>query len=293
MLDGLHHPLPRQEPCPPPGLLTDGARCAYNLYQSFISYKEQATVETGLSGQVVLITGAGGGIGAAAALAFAREGARIALADINLAAVEAVAQQVQALGAEAAAFRVDLADPTGAQTLVAQVAERFGPVDVLVNNAGIFQSVSIEEVTVAAWDRMLAINLRSVLLCAQAVLPGMKARHHGRIINIASMAGQVGGIKAGPHYAAAKAGVISLTKSLAKSEAPYGITANCINPGVVDTPMTRAWPAEWVQEFIAQTPLGRLGTPEDVAGAVIYLASEAASFITGVQIDVNGGLHIA
>jgi len=250
-------------------------------------------VETGLSGQVVLITGAGGGIGAAAALAFAREGARIALADINLAAAQAVAAQAQALGAEAEAFRVDLADPEAARVLVAQVTERFGPVDVLVNNAGIFQSVAIEDLTVAAWDRMLDINLRAVLLCAQAVLPAMKARRRGRIINIASMAGEVGGIKAGAHYAAAKAGVICLTKALAKSEGPYGITANCINPGVIDTPMTQAWPAEWLQDFIAQTPLGRLGTPEDVAGAVIFLASSAASFLTGVQIDVNGGLHIA
>ena len=250
-------------------------------------------METGLTGRNILITGAGGGIGAAAALAFAREGARIALADIDPASLQFVAARVQALGAEAEAFRVDLSDPAAAQSLVAQVNERFGPVDVLVNNAGIFQSVAIEDITVPAWDRMLDINLRGVLLCCQAVLPGMKTQRRGRIINIASMAGQVGGIKAGAHYAAAKAGVICLTKSLAKSGGAYGITANCVNPGVIDTPMTRAWPQEWLHEFITQTPLGRLGTPEDVAAAIIFLASEAASFITGAQIDVNGGLHIA
>ncbi len=250
-------------------------------------------METGLAGQIALITGAAGGIGRVAALALAREGVRLALVDINLPPTQAVAGEAATLGVDAAAFQADLSDPAAVQRLVGEANARLGPIDILVNNAGIFQSTPIEELTVAAWDRLLAVNLRSVLLCSQAVLPAMRARHHGRIINVGSMAGQVGGIKAGAHYAAAKAGVICLTKSLAKAAGPDGITVNCINPGVVDTPMTRAWPAAWLQEFIAQTPLGRLGTPDDIAGAVVFLASTASSFITGAQIDVNGGLHMA
>jgi NAD(P)-dependent dehydrogenase (short-subunit alcohol dehydrogenase family) len=249
-------------------------------------------METGLSGQVILITGAAGGIGRAAALAFAGEGARPALADINLAAADRLAVEASALGTEAIACRADVSDQAAVQALVAEVNDRLGPVDVLVNNAGIFQSTPIEEITVADWDRLLAVNLRGVLLCSQAVLPGMKARRRGRIINIASMAGQVGGIRAGAHYAASKAGVISLTKSLAKAAAPYAITVNCINPGVIDTDMTRAWPQAWRDELVDQTPLRRLGTAEDVAGAILFLASSAAAFVHGAQIDVNGGLHM-
>ncbi len=250
-------------------------------------------METGLAGQIVLITGAAGGIGRAAALAFAREGARLALADVNLPAAEAVAGEVRALGGEALAFAADVSDEGAVRALVAGVAERLGPVDVLVNNAGVFRSTPIDQLTVAEWDRVLAVNLRGVLLCSQAVLPAMAARGRGKIVNIASMAGEVGGIRAGAHYAASKAGVICLTKSLAKAAGPAGVTVNCINPGVIDTDMTRAWPPAWREEFANQTPLGRLGLAEDVAGAIVFLASRAADYIHGAQLDVNGGLHMA
>ena len=250
-------------------------------------------MDTGLSGQVVLITGAAGGIGRAASLAFAREGARLALADLNRPAAQRLAGQVAALGTQAFAFQADVSDRAAVHALVAEIQDRLGPVDVLVNNAGIFQAGPIEELSVEEWDRVLSVNLRGALLCAQAVLPIMKARRRGKIVNIASLAGQVGGIRAGAHYAASKAGVICLTKSLAKAAGPYGIHVNCINPGVIDTDMTRAWPAAWRDEFVTQTPLGRLGTPEDVAGAIVFLASRAADFIHGAQLDVNGGLHMA
>lgn len=250
-------------------------------------------MDTGLSDQVVLITGAAGGIGRAASLAFAREEARLALTDVNLPAAQRLAGEVVALGAQAIACQADISDRAAVHALVAEVSDRIGPVDVLVNNAGIFQSSPIEDISVDEWDRVLAVNLRGALLCAQAVLPAMRARRHGKIINIASLAGRVGGIRAGAHYAASKAGVICLTKSLAKAAGPYGITVNCINPGVIDTEMTRAWPAAWRDEFVTQTPLGRLGTPEDVAGAIVFLASRAADFIHGAQLDVNGGLHMA
>ncbi len=250
-------------------------------------------MDTHLAGRIVLITGAGGGIGGACALAMAQEGARLALADIKLAAAEAAATEARAHGAEALAFQVDVAEQAAVQALAAQVRGRLGPIDVLVNNAGIFRSTALEDLTVAEWDQVMAVNLRGALLCAQAVLPDMKARRQGKIINIASMAGEVGGIRAGANYAASKAGVICLTKSLAKAAGPYGITVNCINPGVIDTEMTRAWPPAWCEELARQTPLGRLGTAEDVAGAVVFLASRAADFIHGAQLDVNGGLHMA
>jgi NAD(P)-dependent dehydrogenase (short-subunit alcohol dehydrogenase family) len=250
-------------------------------------------METGLAGQVVLITGAAGDIGRAAALAFAREGAHLALADLNLPAAQAVAEGAAALGVQSLALQADVADPVAVQALIAGVNERLGPVDVLVNNAAIFQSAPVESLPVADWDRVMTINLRSVLLCSQAVLPAMKACGRGRIINIASMAGQVGGIRAGAHYAASKAGVICLTKSLARAAGPSGITVNCVNPGVIDTDMTRAWPPAWREDFVHQTPLGRLGTPDEVASVIVFLASRAAGFVHGAQIDVNGGLHMA
>ncbi|MDI7274821.1 MAG: SDR family NAD(P)-dependent oxidoreductase [Anaerolineae bacterium] len=250
-------------------------------------------MDTGLAEQVVLVTGAAGGIGRATALAFTAEGARLALADLNLPALRQVADEVRARGGLSLACQADVSDEAAVHALVAQVREQIGQVDILVNNAGIFRSTPIDRLTSAEWDQMLAVNLRSALLCAQAVLPAMMARRHGRIINVGSMAGQVGGIKAGAHYAASKAGIICLTKSLAKVAGPYGITVNCVNPGVIDTDMTRAWPPEWREELVAQTPLRRLGTAEEVAGAILFLASRAAGFVHGAQLDVNGGLHMA
>jgi 3-oxoacyl-[acyl-carrier protein] reductase len=250
-------------------------------------------METGLTGKVVLITGGAGGIGTATALAFAREGAHIALADLKLPPAEAVATRAAALGVKAAAFEADVADEAHVTALIADISRQLGAVDVLVNNAGIFRSTPIPDLTAVEWDRLMAVNLRSVLICSQAVLPAMRARRQGKIVNVASMAGQVGGIRAGAHYAASKAGVICLTRSLAKLAGPDGVNVNCVNPGVIDTEMTQAWPPDWREDLVRQTPLGRLGTAEEVAGAILFLASRAAAFVHGAQLDVNGGLHMA
>ncbi len=249
-------------------------------------------MDLGLRGKVVVITGGGGGIGRATALAFAREGATVVVSDINLEAAQAVAEEVRALGVPALAVRTDVADPEDAQRLIATTLEHFGRIDVLVNNAGIFQSKPLDDLTAAEWDRVMAVNLRGAFLCAQAALGPMKAQRSGQIINLGSLAGQVGGIVAGANYAASKAGIICLTKSLAKNAGPFGIRVNCVNPGVIDTPMTQPWPPEARAALVQQTPLGRLGRPEEVANAIVFLASDAASFIHGAHLDVNGGIYM-
>lgn len=249
-------------------------------------------MDLGLRGKVVVITGGGGGIGRATALAFAREGATVVVSDIDLEAAQAVAEEVRALGVPALAVRTDVADPEDAQRLIATTLEHFGRIDVLVNNAGIFQSKPLDDLTAAEWDRVMAVNLRGAFLCAQAALGPMKAQRSGQIINLGSLAGQVGGIVAGANYAASKAGIICLTKSLAKNAGPFGIRVNCVNPGVIDTPMTQPWPPAARAALVQQTPLGRLGRPEEVANAIVFLASDAASFIHGAHLDVNGGIYM-
>jgi len=219
-------------------------------------------MDLGLRGKVVVITGGGGGIGRATALAFAREGATVVVSDINLEAAQAVAEEVRTLGVPALAVRTDVADPEDAQRLIATTLEHFGRIDVLVNNAGIFQSKPLDDLTAAEWDRVMAVNLRGAFLCAQAALGPMKAQRSGQIINLGSLAGQVGGIVAGANYAASKAGIICLTKSLAKNAGPFGIRVNCVNPGVIDTPMTQPWPPEARAALVQQTPPGRLGRPD-------------------------------
>jgi 3-oxoacyl-[acyl-carrier protein] reductase len=173
-----------------------------------------------------------------------------------------------------------------------EVVERFGALDILVNIAGVLDMTPLDRLTPEVWDRVLNVNLKGTLLPSQAALKVMRARRQGRIINLGSLAGEVGGVVAGANYAAAKAGVICLTKSLAKHAAPFGILVNCINPGVIDTAMPAAFPPEDLAAMIAATPLQRLGRPEEVASVVVFLASDAASFVTGTSIDVNGGLYM-
>jgi 3-oxoacyl-[acyl-carrier protein] reductase len=250
-------------------------------------------VELGLRGKVVVITGGGGDIGRECARLFAAEGAYVAVSDVNLAAAEAVAAEAERGGVRALALRTDVTDPEDVARLFDQTASRLGPVDVLINNAGIFQSRPLDELTADDWDRVMDVNLKGVFLCSQAALRGMKPRRTGAIVSIASLAGQVGGIHAGANYATSKAGVISLTKSLAKNAGPHGIRVNCVNPGVIDTAMTRPWPPEVREALAAQTPLGRLGRPDEVARVIVFLASDAASFVHGAHVDINGGIHMA
>ncbi len=248
-------------------------------------------METGLKDKVVVITGGGGGIGLACALAFAAEGAKVVVADVNAAAAEKAAREVGSTE-KAVAVRVDVTSPDSIQAMFEAAVAAFGKVDVLVNGAGIFHRTPIDDLTVDEWDQLMAINLKGVFLCSQAALKLMKPQRSGKIVNLASMGGQVGGIVAGADYSSSKAGVLCFTKSLAKNAGPFGINVNAVNPGVIDTPMTRPWGPELLQKRIDETPLGRLGTAEDVAQAVVFLASDAARFIHGTHLDVNGGIYM-
>jgi NAD(P)-dependent dehydrogenase (short-subunit alcohol dehydrogenase family) len=245
-----------------------------------------------LRNKVAIVTGAGRGIGLATARALAREGARVAICDIRAELLDEALAGIEALGGEALAFQVDVTRREQIQHMVDETSRRWGAIDVLVNNAGIYEVLPFEEISEAQWDRLLAVNLKGAFLCCQAIVPLMKRQGSGRIVNIASSAGKTGGTLAGAHYSVSKAGLICLAKQLARELGPHGITVNAVAPGRIDTPMIHSVTEEENQAFAQKTPLGRLGTPEDVANAVVFLASDEASFITGEILDVNGGLLI-
>lgn len=244
-------------------------------------------METGLSGRVALITGAARGIGLACARALAAEGAHVVLADLDGEGAERAAAELGGLG-----LAVDVTDPASVEALVSRATSDRGRLDVLVTCAGIFHATPLPEIGLAEWERIVRVNLTGTFLCAQAALRAMIPRGSGRIVTIASLASQTGGLAAGAAYAASKGGVVSLTKSLARHAGPHGITVNTVNPGVIDTPMIAAWGPGVREGTVAATPLGRVGTPEEVASTVVWLASDAAAFVHGAHVDVNGGLYM-
>jgi 3-oxoacyl-[acyl-carrier protein] reductase len=245
-------------------------------------------MQTGLGGKVAIVTGGSGGIGLACARALTGEGARVVLGDLDGGAAATAADE---LGADVAiAVEVDVSQPRDASLLVDAALERFGRLDVLVASAGIHRATRVDALSAEEWDLLLAVNLRGVFLTAQAALRVFVPQRGGRIVTIGSLAGQVGGLAASAAYAASKGGVIALTKSLARYAGPHGVTANCVNPGVIDSPMTAGWSPEDLARLTAGTPLARLGTTEEVAAVVLFLASDAASFVHGAHVDVNGGL---
>ncbi len=242
-----------------------------------------------LTGQVAIVTGAGRGIGRAIAQALGGAGAAVAIADIDHPSVQATAEVLAAEGMRTLALTVDVADGTAVQEMVARTIEALGGLHILVNNAAICPLTPIEEISEQEWDRVMDVNLKGPFLCAQAAVPILRQQRYGRIINIASVAGKMGSLTAGAHYAASKGGLIAFTLCLARQYAPYNITANVIAPGPAATDMTRDWPEETKQRLIERIPLGRMALPQDVAAAALFLASEAAGFITGEVLDVNGG----
>ena len=239
---------------------------------------------TQLKDRAAIITGGARGIGRAIAEAFAAEGARLALADVDRAALEAAAGDLGAL-----AVPTDVSDEEAVRAMVEATVRRYGRIDILVNNAGICPLTQFESISHAEWDRVLAINLTGAFLCCQAAAPHMRDAGYGRIINISSVAGKMGGVTVGVHYAASKAGMLGLTWSLARLYAPFGITANAITPVTVETDLTRDWPPEILEQLRRSIPLGRLARVADVASAAVFLASEPSGFITGEVLDVNGG----
>ena len=241
----------------------------------------------------VLITGASGGIGLALAEAFARAGYGVALHYHRHAqpAVEAALRLQDAYEVPTVALAADLTDSAAVTRLVDTAQRELGFLDTLVNNAGIAQHKLFTELTDEDWETMLSVHLGGAFRCCRAVLPEMIRRHRGTILNVSSMWGQIGGA-CEVHYSAAKAGLIGLTRALAKEVGPSGITVNCIAPGVIRTPMLDSLSPETLGELAEETPLRRLGTPEDVAAAAVFLASPAASFITGQVLGVGGGIVI-
>ena len=241
-----------------------------------------------LKGQVAIVTGGGGGIGKATCLTFAREGADIVIPEVNIANAEAAAAEIQALGRKCKVIETDVSNGESVRTMVRQTLEAFGRIDILVNNAGIFSYTRIDACTEEEWDRMMAVNLKGPFLCAQAVMEPMKTQRSGRIINLGSLAGQVGGIVASAPYSASKAGVMCLTKSLARVLGEYGITVNSIAPGVAATEMAKNHP-----DMTDQIPLGRVADASEIASAILFLASEEGRYLTGATLDVNGGIRMA
>ena len=243
-----------------------------------------------LSQRVALVTGASRGIGRAIAIAMAREGAAVA---VNYARSEDAAREVvetiRAQGGRADAFRADVADGAQVDRLVAEVEERLGPVDILVNNAGITRDSLLLRMQEDAWAEVLNTNLTAAYRTSRAVLRGMVRRRYGRIINITSVSG-ITGNPGQTNYAAAKAGLIGFTKSLAREVGSRGITVNAIAPGFIETDMTAALDEELKRRMLEQIAVGRFGKPEDVAAAAVFLASEAAGYITGQTLVVDGGL---
>jgi 3-oxoacyl-[acyl-carrier protein] reductase len=246
-----------------------------------------------LEGRIALITGAGSGIGKAIAITFAQNGAAVVLVDIDRASAQKAAREIETQGGRALAVACDVSNPAQVQQAVRATIEEFAGLHILVNNAGISPLRQFEQISLEEWNQVMAINLTGPFLFCQATLPYLRqAGSKGRIIQIGSLAGQTGGIAVGAHYAASKGGLMVLTRQLAKILAPDRVTVNNISPGTTDTTMTQAWGEEIRQSLIRQIPLGRLGTPDDIASLALFLASDEAGFITGATINVNGGLFL-
>jgi 3-oxoacyl-[acyl-carrier protein] reductase len=242
-----------------------------------------------MEGRMALVTGAAQGLGEAIARELCGRGAHVAVADLDLEGAEALADE---LGDRALALELDVRDRASFERAFAATVERFGRVHVLVNNAARTVMRPFWEIEDDEWDDVLATNLRSVFIGCQLAGRHMQENGFGRIVNLASLAGQQGGAVAGAHYAASKAGILVLTKIVARELAPHGVTVNAIAPAAVRTPVMDALPQERVEALATTIPVGRVGRPEEVAAVVAFLASDDAGYVTGSTLDVNGGLFM-
>jgi 3-oxoacyl-[acyl-carrier protein] reductase len=244
-----------------------------------------------LKGKVALITGGAQGIGKVTALLLAERGADIAISDINREGAEGTAKEIERLGRKGLGLEGDVSNPADAERIVDTTVEKLGGIDILVNNAGITRDGLLLRMAVEDWDAVLNVNLKGTFNCSKAAIKYMIKRKSGRIVNIASVVGEMG--NAGQaNYAASKAGIIGLTKSIAREYAQRGINVNAIAPGYIQTPMTEGLSEKVKEELKAQIPMAKLGTPLDVGNAIYFLVSDASSYITGQVLNVNGGLYM-
>jgi 3-oxoacyl-[acyl-carrier protein] reductase len=248
-----------------------------------------------LSGKVALVTGASSGIGRATATALAASGASVAINfNRNEAGAEATRSEILNAGGKAIVIQADVAQSADVQSLVKQTIDEFGPIDILINNAGsLIERLKILELTEERWDEVVDLNLKSAFLCSQAVVGSMINRKTGAIVNVSSIAGRNGGALGSIHYSTAKGGIITFTKGLAKEIAPHGVRVNAVSPGVIATPYHEQFSsADMMKAYVGMIPLGRIGKPEEVASVICFLASDAASFLVGETIEINGGMFM-
>jgi 3-oxoacyl-[acyl-carrier protein] reductase len=244
-----------------------------------------------LTGKAALVTGSAQGIGKSIALALAREGADCVISDMNMELAEKTAEEARSLGGKALAVKVNVADSEEVTAMVQKTLDEFGKIDILVNNAGITRDGLLMRMKDDDWEQVLNVNLKGAFLCTRAVARPMMKQRSGRIINIASIVGAMG--NAGQaNYVASKAGLIGLSKTVARELASRGVTCNAVAPGFIDTAMTQILADDVKEKLLAQIPMGKLGTAEDVARSVCFLASEDAAYITGQVLHVNGGMYM-
>ena len=244
-----------------------------------------------LSGKVALVTGAAQGIGKAIAMLLARNGADVVVSDINLEKAQETTNEIEGMGRRSFAIKVNVADLKDVERMGEAIVEQFGRIDILVNNAGITRDRLILRMTEEDWDAVLDVNLKGTFNCTKAAIRYMSKQKSGKIVSIASVSGEMGN-PGQANYAASKAGVIGFTKTIAREFAGRGINVNAIAPGYIQTPMTDAVPEKAKEELKRMIPMERLGKPEDVAQAVLFLVSENSSYITGQVLNVNGGIYM-
>ncbi|NDL66860.1 SDR family NAD(P)-dependent oxidoreductase [Anaerotalea alkaliphila] len=245
--------------------------------------------------QVVIVTGSGSpkGIGKTIAAKFARQGATVIIADMNEEGIKDAVQSIESEGGKAFGVNLNVTDKESVDKMVETVMDKFGRIDVLVNNAGISQKVTVEDMTYDDMYRIFNVNVFGLILCTQAVLRPMKKAGYGRIVSLSSVSGKRGGgVFGGAHYSASKAAVLGFSKNLAREVSEFGITTNCVCPGLINTEIWKSLPKELADKVIDGIPMGRPGETDEVASAIVFLASKEASYITGEEIDINGGSHM-